>query len=116
MMFYWYRENTPLARCIYEGTGRNLRFISYEILDSTGDKWWHMLPMPRDDATLYAAMAERVVPEYRFNPSMLEEYATAVYNPEIMCRAVHGANPQDPCWMKYEDDPEDLTYEDVRIQ
>lgn len=116
MTFLWCKEDHPVARCVYEGTGANVHFISYETLDRSLPITWHMLPIPRDDASLYRAMATRVIPKFRFTPFMIEEYGTSVYNPEIMCRTTHGACPADPCWMRYEDDPEWLRYEDVAVQ
>lgn len=116
MTFLWCREDTPLARCTYEGTGRGIQFISYEVLNPQEDVWWQMIPIPKDNATLYEAMARRVVPEFRFTPAMSEEYGTRVYNPEVMCRTTHGACPQDPCWMRYEDDPSWLCYKHVDVQ
>lgn len=116
MIFLWCKEDHPIARCEYEGTGSNVRFIRYEVLDHELPITWHMLPIPKNDETLYRVMAERVVPKFRFNPFMAEEYGTVVYNPEVMCRTTHGACPADPCWMRYEDDPDWLRYGHVAVQ
>lgn len=116
MTFLWCVEDHPIARCTYEGTGKQLELKEYTILDSSYDTIWQMVPLPVDGSTLYRAMARRVIPLCRFTPWLKDRYGTTVYNPEVMCRATHGANPQGPFWMKYEDDPEELCYKDVCVQ
>lgn len=114
--FIWYDQDTPIAKCTYSGSWGEIKLISYERLNQDFGWEYQFIPDFADSDFLQEAFAERVVPAHRFRPSMVKEYKTRFYNPELMCRGSHGVTPQDTFWMKFENDPPGLCYADVRIR
>ena len=68
------------------------------------------------DVSLHEFFAQRQMPRFRFNEAAKQHYGIDSYNAELLCRITHGVMPNDFYWMRFEDDPPDLQWEDVELK
>lgn len=70
---------------------------------------------PSSTASLRFFVEDRHAPRFRFNSFIQEDYQIKEYDAELMTRISHGAMVADVLWCKFENDPAELCYADVKI-
>lgn len=62
-------------------------------------------------------LESRCVPRTRIDINdILRAYGLREYNPMLMCRKSHGRSPTDFIWVKFDDDPEDITWDKIKLR
>ena len=70
-----------------------------------------------DFKAVLSFLESRCVPRTRIDiQEILRAYGLREYNPMLMCRKSHGRSPTDYIWVKFDDDPPEITWENIRLR
>lgn len=61
-------------------------------------------------------LKNRVICEDRWDKDMQDSLGLESYNVYDILRATHGVNVDDFIWFKFDEDPADLSFDDVRVR
>ena len=76
----------------------------------------HPFPILRNINALYYFLKERIMSESRWTAEMLESVGESEYNVYNLVKKTHGVDIDDFWWFKFDTDPEDLSFDDVRVR
>lgn len=106
---YW--EDSPAVRVRFDAAGEPC----FQVLDAT------QLPVllygmdgkaKPDAERLDRFLADRCFPSTRQNAKeLLGMLGLSLYQPKLICRKTHGVVAHDHFWLRYEDDPAEISYE-----
>ena len=82
----------------------------------TTDLLSHPCPKCKDALSILTILADRVLCESRCEKIMLDSMGLTHYNIWSIFKANHGVDVDDFIWFKFDDDPIDICWDDVRVR
>lgn len=102
----------------YDKVGRveivNSKLVKNEVYTSNIVE--RLFPASTDLYNILGILRGRVICEERCDSLMLESMGLSEYNVYSILRHTHGVDIDDFMWLKFDEDPIDLTWDDVRVR
>ncbi|KSV58256.1 hypothetical protein [Acetivibrio ethanolgignens] len=102
----------------YAKTGRleivNGKLIKNEVY--TSNVMLHPFPKSTTFFDVTSSLEERVIPPCRWTADVANYLGLQEYNVYDILRKTHGVLDKDFLWFKFDDDPTDLTWDDVKVR